>query len=97
MFEGLGRVEFEGTVYLGYRTRFDRVVVAAVPPGASSETRQQVLSPQKGLWVDRESMLPAYDFVSDSERQSALDLSKQHQDRTTALMSGRPAVKEKRT
>jgi hypothetical protein len=68
VFECLGRVEFEGAVYLGYRHRFDRVIISEVAPGASSETRQQELSRKPQVWrtvlVDRDSMLPAYDLVS---------------------------------
>jgi hypothetical protein len=66
VFECLGRVEFEGTVYLGYRVRFDRVELALAP--ASSETKQQELSRKPQEWrtvfVDPQSMLPAYDLVS---------------------------------
>jgi hypothetical protein len=71
VFECLGRVQFEGTMYLGYRTRFDTATVVTatiVAPGASSETDQQQLSRKPQMWrtvlVDRESMLPAYDLVS---------------------------------
>jgi hypothetical protein len=72
VFECLGRVEFEGTVYLGYRLRFDRVEFVMAAPRASSETKQEELSrkpqdkPQewRTVFVDRESMLPAYDLVS---------------------------------
>jgi hypothetical protein len=68
VFECLGRVEFDGTVYFGYRTRFDTVTVAVMAPGALSETGQQQLSRKPPDWrtvlVDRESMLPAYDLVS---------------------------------
>jgi hypothetical protein len=75
MFECLGRVEFEGAVYLGYRVRFDRVELA-LAFAASSETKQQELSrkpqdkpqdkPQewRTVFVDPQRMLPAYDLVS---------------------------------
>src|SRR5229473_513600 len=71
MFECLGTVEFEGAVYLGYRVRFDRVELA-LAFAASSETKQQELSrkpqdkPQewRTVFVDPQSMLPAYDLVS---------------------------------
>jgi hypothetical protein len=72
VFECLGKVEFEGTVYLGYRHRFDRVIISEVAPGASSETRQQELSRKPQVWrtvlVDRDSMLPAYDLVSQAHQ-----------------------------
>jgi hypothetical protein len=68
VFECLGKVEFEGTTYIGYRNRFVRARIVEVAPGASSETRQQELSRKPQEWrtvfVDRESMLPAYDLVS---------------------------------
>jgi hypothetical protein len=72
MFECLGRVELEGTTYIGYRTRFVRTRIEAVAPGASSETRQQEFSRKPQEWrtvlVDRESMLPAYDLVSQAHQ-----------------------------
>ena len=68
VFECLGRVEFEGTVYLGYHHRFERSIIVEMAPSASSETRQQELSRKPQEWrtvlVDRDSMLPAYDLVS---------------------------------
>jgi hypothetical protein len=68
MFECLGRVEFDGAVYLGYRIPLHSVTISEVAVGASSETRQQEFSRRPPEWrtifVDRESMLPAYDLVS---------------------------------
>jgi hypothetical protein len=72
MFECLGRVEFEGAVYLGYRVRFDRVEFELASAFASRETKQRELSrkpqdkPQdwRTVFVDPQSMLPAYDLVS---------------------------------
>jgi hypothetical protein len=69
VFDCLGRVEFEGTTYVGYRNRSAggrRIVATSF--GASSETRQQALPREPQEWrtvfVDRESLLPAYDIVS---------------------------------
>lgn len=68
VFECLGKVEFEGTVYLGYRRRFDTVIVSEVAPGVSGQTEQQQLTRKPQEWrtvlVDRDSMLPAFDLVS---------------------------------
>jgi hypothetical protein len=69
VFECLGMVEFEGTTYIGYRNRFVwETRIAAAAFSAPSETRQQELSRKPQGWrtvfVDRESMLPAYDLVS---------------------------------
>jgi hypothetical protein len=72
VFECLGRVEFQGTVYLGYRVRFDRVELEFALAFASSETKQQELSrkpqdkPQewRTVFVDPHSMLPAHDLVA---------------------------------
>jgi hypothetical protein len=73
MFECLGRVEFKGTAYLGYRARLEERIIVAMPHnGALSETRQQELSrklkqmPQKWrtVLVDPQSMLPAYDLAA---------------------------------
>jgi hypothetical protein len=72
VFECLGRVKFEGAVYLGYRVRFDRVEFELASAFASSETKQRELSrkpqdkPQdwRTVFFDPQSMLPAYDLVS---------------------------------
>jgi hypothetical protein len=69
VFECLGKVEFEGTTYIGYRDRsVTRIIVGVAPSGASSDVGQQDLSRQPQEWrtvlVDRESMLPAYDLLS---------------------------------
>jgi hypothetical protein len=44
VFECLGRVKFEGAVYLGYRVRFGRVEFELASAFASSETKQRELS-----------------------------------------------------
>jgi hypothetical protein len=71
MFERLGRVEFNGTAYVGYRARLNKAILALVAPnGALSETRKQELDrkfrqmPQewRTVFVDPQSMLPAYDL-----------------------------------
>ena len=75
VFECLGRVEFKGTAYLGYRARLEKRI-ATIAIGPLSETKQQELSrkpqdkpqdkPQewRTVFVDPQSMLPAYDLVS---------------------------------
>jgi len=81
VFECLGRVEYEGTAYLGYRARLDRaraIVTFTLPDAASSEAQQQELSrkleqmPQdwRTVFVDPERMLPVYDLVA---RENQLD------------------------
>jgi hypothetical protein len=68
----LGRVEFEGIVYLGYRARLERRIIAFVSNGALRETRKQELdrkleqTPQewRTVFVDPESGLPAYKLTA---------------------------------
>jgi hypothetical protein len=72
VFECLGRVEFEGTAYLGYRARLERRIIAFASNGALSETRKRELDsrleqmPQawRTIFVDPESRLPAYELVA---------------------------------
>ncbi len=80
LFECLGRVEFEGTTYLGYRNRsVGGTRIVAMSFGASSETRQQTLPREPQEWrtvfVDRESLLPAHDIVSQEYK---LDRPRRH-------------------
>jgi hypothetical protein len=70
-FECLGRVEFNGAAYLGYRARLKTRIVT-ISEGLLSEARQQELTrklqqmPQewRTVFVDPESALPAYDLVA---------------------------------
>jgi hypothetical protein len=72
VYECLGRVEFEGTAYLGYRARRERRIITFAPNGALSETRKRELDrkleqmPQewRTIFVDPESRLPAYELVA---------------------------------
>jgi hypothetical protein len=73
VFECLGRVEFEGTAYLGYRRRLDRAIAVIVPRnGALSDARQRELEqklqqmPQewRTVFVDPQSALPAHDLAA---------------------------------
>jgi hypothetical protein len=73
VFECLGRVAYRGTAYLGYQTRFDRVILTVtLPNGASSEAQQQELLRKlqdmprewRTVFVDPERMLPVYDLVA---------------------------------
>jgi hypothetical protein len=71
VFECLGRVEFEGTAYFGYRARVDRAIATLTfRNDASSEAQQQELSLREmpGEWrtvfVDPERMLPIYDLAA---------------------------------
>ena len=76
-FECLGRVEFKGTTYIGYRARFDQAIiqpVSSIVPhtdSPSEKDRQDVLSkleqmPQewRTVFVDIQTALPAYDLVA---------------------------------
>lgn len=72
-FECLGRVEFEGTVYLGYRGRIEKRIAVVVPHnGALNEARQWELErklqqmPQewRTVFVDPQSALPAHDLAA---------------------------------
>lgn len=73
VFECLGRVEFKGAAYLGYRARLNMAVVTV---GPLSEARQQELSrklqqmPQewRTVFVDPQSVLPAYDLVAEENQ-----------------------------
>jgi hypothetical protein len=71
MFECLGRVEFKGTAYIGYRARLNKATLTLVGTnGALSETRKQELDrklrqmPQewRTVFIDPQSILPAYDL-----------------------------------
>jgi hypothetical protein len=72
VYECLGRVEFEGAAYLGYRARLERRIIAFASNGALSESRKQELEreleqmPQewRTVFVDPESRLPAYKLVA---------------------------------
>ena len=70
MFECLGRVEFMGTAYLGYRARRE-TKIATIASGPLSGTKQQELDgklqqmlPWRTVFIDPQSMLPAYDLVA---------------------------------
>jgi hypothetical protein len=72
VFACLGRVEFEGTAYLGYRTRVDQAFAMIVlRDGAVSDARQRELEqklkqmPQewRTVFVDPQSALPALDLA----------------------------------
>lgn len=70
-FECLGKVEFNGAAYLGYRARLEKRI-ATIAQGPLSEARQQELArrfqqmPQewRTVFVDPQSGLPAYDLVA---------------------------------
>jgi hypothetical protein len=73
VFECLGRVEFEGTAYLGCRTRVARAIAVIVPrDGALSDARQRELEqelqqmPQewRTVFVDLQSALSAHDLAA---------------------------------
>jgi hypothetical protein len=72
VFECLGRVEFQGTAYLGYRARLDGAIAVAVPSTPLSETKQQEFlrklqeMPQewRTVFIDPQSTLPAHDLVA---------------------------------
>lgn len=71
-YECLGRVEFEGAVYLGYRARLEKRIIAMTSNGALSETRERELDrkleqvPQewRTVFVVPQSALPAYELVA---------------------------------
>jgi hypothetical protein len=71
VFECLGKVEFKGMAYLGYRARLEKRI-AVIAMGPLSESRQQELSrklqqmPQewRTVFIDPESRLPVYDLVA---------------------------------
>jgi hypothetical protein len=73
VFDCLGRVEFKGAAYLGYRARANRAVVAMLVPNAgASDAQQQQLTRKlehmppewRTVFVDPERMLPVYDLVA---------------------------------
>jgi len=77
VFECLGRVEFKGTVYAGYRARLPKVIssVSTSKSPPSEQDQQELMSklqqmPQ--LWrtvlVDWRSALPAHDLVSEENQ-----------------------------
>jgi hypothetical protein len=77
VFECLGRVEYRGTAYLGYRSRFDGAILTVTfPDAASSEAQQQELlrklqqMPRKWrtVFVDPERMLPVHDIVAEENQ-----------------------------
>ena len=73
VYECLGRIEFEGTAYLGYRARLENVVLTF---GALSERREPELDrrleqmPQewRTIFVDPESRLLAYELVAQDDQ-----------------------------
>jgi hypothetical protein len=73
VYECLGRIEFEGTAYLGYRARLEKVVLTF---GALSERREPELDRKLGqmpqewrtIFVDPESRLPAYELVAQEDQ-----------------------------
>jgi hypothetical protein len=58
-FECLGKVEFEGSMYIGYRTRWPLALMSAGPP--SQELLRQ-LQQWHTVFIDPQSMLPAYEL-----------------------------------
>ena len=76
-FECLGRVEFKGTTYIGYRARIDQAISRTITSielhtdSPSKKDRQDVLSkleqmPQewRTVFVDIQNALPAHDLVA---------------------------------
>jgi hypothetical protein len=79
VFECLGRVEYRGTAYRGYRARRNKTIVMSIVPNTgSSEAQQQELLRKlqqmpmewQTVFVDPERMLPVYDLVA---RENQLD------------------------
>jgi len=77
VFECLGRVEYQGTAYLGYRARLDAAIMTfSLPNTAPSEAQQQELSrrlaqmPQqwRTVFIDPERMLPVHDIVAEDNQ-----------------------------
>jgi hypothetical protein len=75
--ECLGRAEFEGTAYLGYRSRLNRAFAMIVPHnGELSDARRRELEgklqqlPQewRTVFVDTQSGLPAYDLAAQANQ-----------------------------
>jgi hypothetical protein len=72
----LGKVEFKGTAYLGYRSRVAWAIARMVFDGAARETRdpelERKLAQMPEEWctvlVDPASRLPAYDLVAQQNR-----------------------------
>jgi hypothetical protein len=69
-FECLGRVEFKGTAYIGYRTRLPKVIVSL-----SGQDQQELMSeleqmPQywRTIFLDWRSALPAHDLVAEQNQ-----------------------------
>jgi hypothetical protein len=69
VFECLGRVEFEGSAYIGYGARGGKSIIAERP---LTETRRQELSrkPQewRSVFVDPQGRLPAHDLVAQKDQ-----------------------------
>jgi hypothetical protein len=79
VYECLGRIEFEGTAYLGYRARLENAVLTfgmLKERGTLNERREPELdrklehTPQewRTIFVDPESRLPAYVLVAQEEQ-----------------------------
>jgi hypothetical protein len=69
VFECLGRVEFSGTAYIGYRAPLDKRIETVGPLSEARERallRQLQLMPQewRTVFVDPQSTLPAYELVA---------------------------------
>jgi hypothetical protein len=76
-YECLGRVDFEGMAYVGYRARLENaIMVMELHNGALSETRERELDrkldqmPQewRTVFVAPQSALPAYELVAQENR-----------------------------
>lgn len=82
----LGRVEFEGKSYLGYRARAEKSIVMATFNGTLSEAqkreldrmRQQMPQEWRTVFIDPGSRFPAYELVAQENQLSHPSLKRRY-------------------
>jgi hypothetical protein len=73
VFECLGRVEFKGTPYTGYRDQLDKVITTIGPLSEEEQKRllsklQQMPQEWRMVLLDWQSALPAHDLVAEENK-----------------------------
>jgi len=73
VFECLGRVDFQGTTYIGYRARLDKVITTVDPLGVAEWQRmlkelRQMPQEWRTVFLDEQSALPAHDLIAEENK-----------------------------
>jgi hypothetical protein len=72
-FECLGRVEFKGTSYVGYRAKLDKVTTTIGPLSVAELQRlltqvRQMPQEWRTVFLDEQSALPAHDLIAEENK-----------------------------